>query len=194
MANELQASVFDPTRDGHIVANFTCGDEPWAVAASRWITTSEVKDSMSRGTTVWLYHDGPDFVGYGSLGKTTWLQFPQTELSVIPSLAIITGQQQKPVGAPKEGRYSSQLVRHLVTQAEQSNTDFLVLYVHEKNTGAIKLYEYFGFLKMKKTKKLTLNGATHIYYRMYLRLKNPPTATAPPEVAAKPGPDSETRT
>ncbi len=46
--------------DQQFLAGLCCGDEPWAQAATEWIKSSEVLDSIDRyDTKVWVYRRRP---------------------------------------------------------------------------------------------------------------------------------------
>jgi ribosomal protein S18 acetylase RimI-like enzyme len=73
----------------------------------------------------------------------------------------------KPDG-PKEGRYSSQILDHLVTEAASLpvTVSVLGLFVHPENQRAIKAYERAGFQHFALT---YTDKATGIVYRSMVR-------------------------
>ena len=156
------------------LSNFDCGEELWEIAAQKWIV-EEHEATIKRGTRIWLYFDNSDqLVGFGSLG-TTQLRYPdlveskRVKVAVIPYLAIHRSSQGMPPG-DSEFRYSSQMMRHIISEAESMPIEapVLSLYAHPQNLGAIKLYRRFGFVEF---------GSFHdqddatTYHRMILSLK-----------------------
>lgn len=151
--------------DQPFLAGLRCGAEPWAQAATEWITSSEVLDSISKyRTKVWVYRNSDadeSVVGFGSLaasGDTTWPPpdgKKRSRLLYIPQL----GLDQKFHGYPPdpEWRYSNQILEHLIGEAKllaqqiriekppSKHVDLLTLKVHRENTAARKVYERYGF-------------------------------------------------
>jgi ribosomal protein S18 acetylase RimI-like enzyme len=146
----LQVVPFDQSMM-EAVAGFDCGVEPWQRDLATWIV-NESRAAMDRGTKVWLYvESGGEVVGYGSLGTTNW-KYPdpdskRTMVAIIPAVAIQRKFHGQPVDAPREARYSSQILRHLIQEAQTwpGQPAVLGLFVHPENKAAIKLYERFGF-------------------------------------------------
>lgn len=66
--------------DQPFLAGLSCGDEPWSQAATQWITSSEVIESIEKfGTRVWVYRSSEaddSVVGFASLAKTGWQKWP----------------------------------------------------------------------------------------------------------------------
>ena len=123
-----------------LVQDFACGDESYERELADWIRTEAVA-AVGRGAKVWLYvTPAKEVVGYGSLAVTRW-RYPdpsskRTALALIPAVAIQKRFWGKPDG-PKEGRYSSQILDHLVTEAASLPVavSVLGLFVHpEKKT------------------------------------------------------------
>lgn len=144
------------------MAGLHCGDEPFARAATAWITGSDAIDSISQyGSRVWVYRDESEaVVGFGSLGKTRW-QWPPpssdyTRLLMIPQLGIDVRYRGYP--HDPEWRFSNQIMRHLIYEAQQwaseirqehppkKHVSLLILQVHKDNRAAKRLYEKFGFV------------------------------------------------
>jgi ribosomal protein S18 acetylase RimI-like enzyme len=147
MQDILQAEEFSVSKLDE-VQGFHCGDSPWAIAQSRWITEGLAIKSMSeRGTEIWLYYsESGELVGFGSLGKAR-RPFPPdgktfVNCSIIPSIAIRSEYQGKPVTPPK---YSDQIISDLVAKAQEHGTDLLVLDVVRDNAAAIAVYRRAGF-------------------------------------------------
>jgi len=155
-----------------LVAGFDSGDEPWQRELSTWLLEESPKE-MERGTKVWLYlNSSSEIVGYGSLGTTRW-KYPtadskRTPIALIPAVAIQRRFQGQPSGAPRESRFSSQILRHLILEAKSwpGQPEVLGLYVHPDNHGAIKLYQRFEFEKFHHEYS---DPATGVVYISYLR-------------------------
>jgi len=141
------------------LAQFDCGSGKWAEAATEWIQGSDVWESIKKkGTRVWLFrNDQGVLVGFGSLGFTR-RKWPPPDgqhgnLQIIPMLGLDFHFQGKP--PDRQWRYSHQLISHVRYEAMKSlaqhvlsgrNTlPLLMLYVHQENAAAIKLYQTFGF-------------------------------------------------
>ena len=157
-ANEITAA------DQPFLAGLRCGDEPWAQAATEWITSSEVLDSIEKhGTKVWLYRNAEAddaIVGFSSLAATGWQKWPpldgkRSRMLYVPQL----GLDQKFRGYPPgpEWRYANQIMEHLIGQAvllakqiqqekpPSKHVDLVTLKVHRDNVAARRLYERYGF-------------------------------------------------
>jgi ribosomal protein S18 acetylase RimI-like enzyme len=153
--HQLYAVPFTEAGQARLVlAGFSCGDEPWARAATEWILGPDVSDSITRrGTAVWLFELADrQVVGFASLGKTRW-KWPlpdgtYTNLAYIPMVGLaqpFRGQPPDP-----DWRYADQIMGHLVDQARQLATGWpddakwLVLVVHPDNLRAIQFYQRCG--------------------------------------------------
>jgi ribosomal protein S18 acetylase RimI-like enzyme len=86
---------------------------------------------------------------------------------LIPAVAIQKQFWGKPDG-PREGRYSSQILDHLITEAARLPIDVPVLglFVHPQNQRAIKVYERAGFQQFTQT---YTDKTTGIVYRSMIR-------------------------
>jgi ribosomal protein S18 acetylase RimI-like enzyme len=165
----LQVVPFDASMS-EAVANFNCGDEPWQSELATWIV-NDALEAIKRGTKVWLYLDSAgEVVGYGSLGTTNW-KYPdpdskRTVVAIIPNVAIHRQFQGQPADAPREARYSSQILRHLILEAESLSgpPPALGLYVHPENKAAIKLYERFHFQPSFHQYRDSATGITYLGY------------------------------
>jgi GNAT superfamily N-acetyltransferase len=123
---------------------------------------------MQRGTSVWLFlTEGRDLIGYGSLGQTNW-RWPapadkKVAVQVIPAVAIQKAYWGKPDG-PREGRYSSLILDHLIAEATDRSdvSPLLGLFVHPDNQRAVKVYERGGFAPYWYT---YTDKATGVVYR-----------------------------
>jgi GNAT superfamily N-acetyltransferase len=133
-----------------LVQDFACGDEPYERELAEWIR-KEAIITLDRGGRVWLYVTPEKaIVGYGSLAVTRW-HYPapsdkRIALAIIPAVAIQKPYWGKPDG-PREERYSSQILDHLITEAAHLpiSAPVLGLFVHPANERAIKVYERAGF-------------------------------------------------
>jgi RimJ/RimL family protein N-acetyltransferase len=155
-----------------LLHDFDCGDEPFEKELARWIR-DESLEALGRGAHVWLYFTAEkELVGFGSLATTRW-HYPESEkkrvtLAIIPAVAMQKKFWGKPDG-PRENRYSSQILDHLIVEAAQMKLDvpLLALFVHPQNQRAVKVYERAGFSLFSKT---YLDKATNIEYRSMIRL------------------------
>ena len=161
MSYQLYADPFTDA-DQAEMAGLDCGDEPWARAATEWITGPDALDSIAKyGTKVWVFRDEADAViGFGSLGPCRW-RWPlpdgsYTRLLIIPQVGIDSRYRGQP--RDPEWRFSHQMMRHLIfearewasqirnTKSAQKHVDLLVLQVHKDNHAARCLYEKFEFI------------------------------------------------
>jgi GNAT superfamily N-acetyltransferase len=153
------------------VGGFTYGAEPYQQELAHWLLEDSVP-AILHGTKVWLYRNrAGDFVGYGSLGLTRWKYpgpaSPKTALVIVLAVAIREQFWGKPDGPP-EDRYSSQVMRHLLKEAEAwpGQPPAVGLFVHPDNHAAAKLYERFGFQPFFHT---YVDRATGVVYRSFIR-------------------------
>ncbi len=157
-----------------LVADFSCGTEPWEVAMAKWIREPQTLrfGNSKHDTTVWLYyHPDGRIVGFGSLGLTHWKMPPDgrpIELSIIPALAIKTAFQHLPADNFSNPSFSHQLLADLIGKAALQHPDSVVLFVHEKNWKAIALYNAFGFETIPGP---PIDRGGERFNRMYLRLR-----------------------
>jgi GNAT superfamily N-acetyltransferase len=132
------------------VSGFDYGDEPYQQELCQWMAQDSIP-ALLKGTKIWLYRSqAGEFVGYSSLGLTRW-KYPdaastKVSLVIVPAVAIRKQFWGKPEG-PAEDRYSSQIMRHLLAEAEAwpGKPPAIGLFVHPDNNAAAKLYERFGF-------------------------------------------------
>lgn len=140
--------------DRELFADFSCGEDPWSLAAAEWIRGDGVEKSVTQyGTQVWLFRRDSDdqLIGFGSLGRTRRRWPPPTgpyiNLLIIPQLAVDIRFHGQPADDPP--RYSHQILGHLIAEARdmavQTGVELLLLYVHERNARARRLYEQFDF-------------------------------------------------
>jgi hypothetical protein len=103
------------------ISDFDYGDEPYQQELAQWMLNDSIH-ALMRETKVWLYlNQVGEFVGYGSLGVTRW-HYPdpssaKTTLVIVPAVALRKQFWGKPDG-PQEDRYSSQMMRHLLNEAD----------------------------------------------------------------------------
>lgn len=162
--NQLLFADEFTTADQPFLAGLHCGDELWSRAATEWITSSEVLDSIeNHQTRVWIYRHSEDddsIVGFASLAATGWQKWPppdgkRSRLLYIPQLGI--DQQFRGFPSSYEWRYSNQIMEHLIGQAKsmarhirdeksaKKHVHLLTLKVHRENIAAQKLYQRYGF-------------------------------------------------
>ena len=121
----LYADEFTPA-DQPFLTGLLFGDEAWSKAATEWITSSEVLDSIeNHQTKVWIYRNAEadgSIVGFSSLAATGWQKWPppdgkRSRLLYIPQV----GLAQKYRGFPPDPdwRYSNQIMGHLIGQAKK---------------------------------------------------------------------------
>ena len=154
-----------------LVQDFACGDESYERELADWIR-KEAVNTLDRGGLVWLYATPEkEIVGYGSLAVTRW-HYPEPSdkriaLALIPAVAIQKPYWGKPDG-PREERYSSQILDHLITEAARLpiSVPVLGLFVHPANERAIKVYERAGFRPFSHTYTDKDSG---IVYRTFVR-------------------------
>jgi ribosomal protein S18 acetylase RimI-like enzyme len=170
MPDLLQPVAFAPELLDE-VRDFDCGEEPYQKELAEWLL-QDATLALARGTKVWLYaNQGNEVVGYGSLGLTRWkypdADSPKTALVIIPAVAVRRAFWGKPEGAA-EDRYSSQILRHLLTEALAwpGSLPALGLFVHPDNHAAIKLYERFGFRPFHHT---YTDSTSQVTYRSMIR-------------------------
>lgn len=165
IAVEFGAELLD------LVQGFDCGEESYERELADWIRQESIP-VLQRGGKVWLYVT-PDksLVGYGSLAVTRW-NYPapsdkRVSLALIPAVAIQKPYWGKPEG-PREERYSSQILDHLIAQAAHLpiSVPALGVFVHPQNQRAVKLYERAGFQPFSHT---YTDKATPIMYRSMIR-------------------------
>jgi GNAT superfamily N-acetyltransferase len=163
MSYQLFADPFTEA-DQPAMAGLHFGDEPWARAATAWITGSDVLDSIQKHRTrVWVFRDESEaIVGFASLGPTQWRWPPPdgsyTRLLIVPQIGIdarFRGQPPDPAW-----RFSNQIMSHVVFEAREwatairhikppkKHVELLILQVHRDNHAAYRLYERFGFVPM----------------------------------------------
>lgn len=159
------------------VADFHCGDDPWATEVADWIRNAGpdcVLDAIKNPryqTEVWVYGEGDNLVGFGSLGRSTWRGWNQP-LNIIPMLGVHTDFQGQPKG-PGEVSFAKQIVRDLVAEARK-HTDrapILGLLYHPNNQKARGLYLGEGFEDWSHTYTGQDTGIT--YPSMILKLATP---------------------
>lgn len=159
----LFADEFTAT-DQPFLAGLSCGDETWSLAATEWITSSEVLDSIEKfRTKVWVYRNSEEddaVVGFSSLAATGWQKWPppdgkKSRLLYIPQLGL--GRQFRGHPPDPEWRYSNQILEHLIGRAKElakeikeekppsKHVDLLTLKVHRDNIAARKVYERYEF-------------------------------------------------
>jgi ribosomal protein S18 acetylase RimI-like enzyme len=161
------------------VQDFDCGGESYERELADWIRQESVP-AIARGCKVWLYvTPQKEIIGYGSLALTRW-NYPEPSskrvaLAVIPAVAIQKQFWGQPDG-PKEGRFSSQILDHLIVKAAYLPTavQVLGLFVHPQNQRAIKVYERAGFQHFTQT---FTDKTTGITYRSMIRPLSTPKPT-----------------
>ena len=104
-----------------LVRGLDYGDESFQQELAFWMDNDAIP-AHARGTKIWLYRNLlGEFIGYSSLGTTRW-HYPtpacsRISLVVVPAVAIRRPFWGKPEGSQVD-RYSSQIMRHLLKEAE----------------------------------------------------------------------------
>lgn len=166
MSNALFPVIFGPELLPKVY-DFDCGDEPHERELADWIKTEAIT-AMGRGTHVWLYATPEkEVVGFGSLGTSNW-NYPdpaakRLTVAVIPAVAIQKKWWGKPDG-PREGRYSAQILDHLVLEAAKLplSAPVLGLFVHPANARASNVYARAGFQPFSRTYTDKATGVTYL--------------------------------
>jgi GNAT superfamily N-acetyltransferase len=165
-ALDFTPELLDPVQD------FDCGDAAYRRELADWIRNDAVP-AMEQGTKVWLYiNEANEIVGYGSLGVTRWkypdAQSTRVELVLIPAVALRKEFWGKPEGVERDERYSSQILRHLIDEAQDwpGEMPAVGLFVHPDNVAAIKLYERFQFRPFHRS---YTDPASQVTYISFLR-------------------------
>jgi len=163
------------------VAGFDCGPDPWEQEPSHWIQEHAL-EAIALGTKVWLYMNQQDLVvGFSSLDVSkSLLRYPTPKSPRVPVLVIPElGLKKEFKGEPKaertsdpntDGRYSSQIMRHLLDNAHQwqGNMQAVSLYVDPRNVAAIRLYQRFGFASYGDPYKEPHTGISYDRYAVRL--------------------------
>lgn len=168
------------------VQGFHCGDAEWDKEAANWLngkpaTTADcAAKRAAQGIEVWLYRNAArQLVGFGSLGKTRWRVPTKRDafrvIAVIPWVAIQKQFHSKPAGAPREERYSTQIMDDLISIAvgwsrAKDIEPYLGLCVHADNVAAIKLYQRAEFVMLPTPYKDPDTGL--LYERMVVDLSD----------------------
>lgn len=166
----LVAIPFDESLLSH-VQGFSCGEEGYERELADWIRLESIP-AIRRGGKVWLYAtEAREVVGFSSLAITRW-RYPspsdkRVSLAIIPAVAIQKSFWGKPAGPP-EGRYSSQILDHLLDEAGRLPLDqpSIGLFVHPDNGRAIRAYERAGFQRFSHT---YADPATGVVYSSMVR-------------------------
>lgn len=165
MASLLTKQVFTASDLGlPEVQQFHCGDEPWDREVADWIKSasgenSVIEDMKRFGTEVWLHRDEQGvLVGYSSLGETKYTWPIGTKKKEVVSLIAFIGVHEQFKGMPKDAerddKYAYQILDELLAYAAEKTLSgqrysLVVLSVDERNTRAIRFYEYREFFDLK---------------------------------------------
>ncbi len=150
MPPAIRAVVLTPKNHSE-VEHFHCGDAPYQVELTEWITGTEcLNDMRDRNTQAWLFYaESGGLVGFGSLGTTEWClpnpNSPKKQICIVPMFALDSAFHGKPEGCNKVDRYSWSVLSFLVSRARQSGLELLGLFVHKDNAAAKSLYDFGGF-------------------------------------------------
>jgi ribosomal protein S18 acetylase RimI-like enzyme len=179
MTSRLTKYPFIPT-DLNLpeVQAFSCGAERWDVEVAAWIKSpsgpnSVLEDMRQFGTEVWLHRtDAGVFVGYSSLGQTTYTWPPKSKrkevVSVIPFIGIDEQFKGEPKGASRDDKFAYQILDELLAVAAGKTERYplVVLSVDRENKRAIRFYEYRGFVNLNLPRT---DQATGIVYERMVR-------------------------
>jgi GNAT superfamily N-acetyltransferase len=115
-------------------------------------------------------------VGYTALTEDIW-ETPAGDqpMLIIPAMALRKEYWGQPADAPKEWRYSSQMIEHVIRKAQEiqatpGSPTLLGLIVHPRNTKAVQLYKRHGFEKFSYS--YTVPGTRKKYESYVLALKS----------------------
>ena len=151
------------------VRDLDYGLEPCHLDVTQWIR-EEAANHIKQGTRVWMYADGKTVLGYGSLGVSRW-RYPEpgskkVPVLIIPAVALAREFWKCPKDADRADRYSSQIMRHLLSEAEAwaNRPEAIGLYIHPANEAAKKLYERFGFRLFHNTYSDPTTNVTYLGY------------------------------
>jgi RimJ/RimL family protein N-acetyltransferase len=154
-----------------LIQGFSFGNLPFQQELADWLLR-EASAALARGTKVWLYlNQAGEYVGYSSLGLTRWA-YPDAaskklQILIVPAVAIRQEFWGMPEGSQEE-RYSSQIMRHLLTEAENwpGMPPCIGLFVHPDNQAATKLYQRFGFQRFHHVYS---DPASGVVYQSFVR-------------------------
>ena len=158
------------------VADFDCGDEPWSIEVADWIRNAGpgcVLDAMRKfGTEVWIYGEGDDLIGFGSLGASGRWRGWERSINIIPMLGVRTEFQGQPRGQG-ETSFARQIVRDLIAEARThpERDPALGLFYHPSNQKARHLYLTEGFTDWSQTYTDRATGT--VYPSMLLKIATP---------------------
>jgi ribosomal protein S18 acetylase RimI-like enzyme len=147
--------------NAHLVRDFDCGNEPYAIEVSNWIKSAlsaggEVWTAIKAGALVWLYlTDQGELIGFGAIyPQEIILDAPQQPFGGLLTIAYygLRKEFRKQPEGPWQDYYSRQIFRDLIQEARRHPAlgKKLALYVNTTNAGAIRLYSdpEFGFKKV----------------------------------------------
>ncbi len=149
---------------------FTCGDEEWCVTLNDFLRENAIPEGADRFNTTYVFYDAEDApVAYTTLSASqipradsgglpllkSSAPYPFTPALLIGRIAVDRHQQGKKHGTAILGWIEKMAIELPV------GCRFLALHVDERNSGAIRLYQEFGFispehLKPRKHQKLML--------------------------------------
>ena len=100
-------------------------------------------------------------------------------LVIVPAVALRREFWGQPRDDDRNDRYASQIMKHLLTVAEQwpGNPPAVGLYVHPANLAAIKLYERFDFHAFHTSYADKTSGVTYLGYARPI-IRTPADASA----------------
>lgn len=145
LAEFRQFAKTDQERDD--LANFECGDEPWSVKVSRFLTSGEPWPARKNGIKTWLYEliDADSFIiGYASESKKNlFVPMGDGRDAVYPTLHICWfGVRRAFQGRRASKRiHAVDMYRWLVERAVERDLVGITLSVDERNTGGIQFWE-----------------------------------------------------
>lgn len=147
----MEVQPFSPEMHSSLdVQAFECGDEEWAAVMAAYLKAppdefGAAKHVAENGYNVWLYYEGDNLVGFGSIGTFRWtINRKKFRVSFLQACAVATEFQGKPQG-DQQDRYSWRILSDIAAREKERGRRFLGLHVDKRNLPAIRFFQDFGF-------------------------------------------------